>query len=110
VNEAKAGFGFGAELGFVEGVALILPTRPAVIEVVGGGDSVLQVVQAAVEREPVEVVRGIVEGVFAVEVVDPAGEGLVGGESAVGGLPEVRVRGDEAGYDRLRDRPRFGRD
>lgn len=59
----------------------------------------LQVIEAAVEREPVEVVGGIVEGVLAVEVGDPAGEGLIGGESAIGGLPEVRVRGDEAGDD-----------
>ena len=35
----------------------------------------------------------------AVEGVDPAEEGLVGGEAAVGALPEMAVRGDEAGDD-----------
>jgi len=35
--------------------------------------------------------------VAAVEVVDPAGEGLIGGEAAVRSLPEMAVSGDEAG-------------
>jgi len=39
--------------------------------------------------------------VFAVEVIDPAGEGFVGGEAAVGRLPEVAVCGDEAGNDEV---------
>ena len=99
VDEAEAGFGFGAELGLVEGIALVLPGGASVVEVVGGGDAVLQVIVATVESEPIEVVGGIVEGVLAVEVVDPAGEGAAGGEAAVGGLPQVRVRGDEAGND-----------
>ena len=99
MNEAEAGFGFGTKLGFVEGVAAVLPGGSTVVEVVSSGNAVLQVIERAIEGEPIEVVGGIAEGVFAVEVVDPAGEGLVGGESAIGGLPEVRVRGDEAGDD-----------
>ena len=36
------------------------------------------------------------EACTAVEIVDPSGEGFVCGEAAVGCLPEVAVRGDEA--------------
>jgi hypothetical protein len=54
------------------------------------------VVERAQESEPVHVFGRGQGGVTAVEIVDPAGESLVGGEAAVGCLPEVAMCGDEA--------------
>ena len=88
VHETDAGVDGAAELGFFE---LIIQFggfgTSSVGEVVGGGDAVLEVIERAEEGEPVHVLGGGFGGVDAVEIVDPAGEGFVGGETTVGGLP-----------------------
>jgi len=94
VHEADAGGCLGAELGLFE---LVGGGGAVVGEVVGGGDAVLEVIERAEEAEPVEVVGRGFAGALAVEVVEPAGEGAGGGETAIGSLPEMRVCGDEAG-------------
>ncbi len=99
MDEADARRGFGFEDGLFVVVGGVRGGGAAVGEVVGGGDAALEVIEAAEKGEPVLVVGGGFRGVGGVEVVDPAVKGLVGGEAAVGGLPEVGVGGDEAGED-----------
>ena len=57
MDEADAGVGFGAEGLLVEGYALVAGVA-AVVEAVGGGDAVAQMVERALEGEPVEIFGG----------------------------------------------------
>ena len=57
----------------------------------------LEVVECAVEGEPIKVFGARFVAAVVVDSGEPTGECAVGGETAEGRLPEVRVRGDEAG-------------
>ncbi len=59
----------------------------------------LEVVQCAIEGEPIEVFGARFVAAVIVDSGEPTGERAVGGETAEACLPEVRVRGDEPGED-----------
>src|SRR5580704_3347053 len=56
VDETDAGFELGAKLGFIERAARLV--GPAVVEIIGGGNPVLQMIQRAKKTEPVKVLWG----------------------------------------------------
>src|ERR1700722_5026299 len=97
VDETDAGFELGAKLGFIERAARLV--SPAVVEIIGGGDPVLQMIQRAKKTEPVKVLRGRFESSAIVNIVDPREERLIGSEAAICGLPKMAVGGNETRYD-----------
>src|SRR5580704_13522745 len=96
MHEADARLHFAAKLRFIEGISLALPGIAAVVEVVGRGDSMLQMIQRAVEAEPIEVVRRIVDSTLPIQIVDPSRQRLLRGQSTIGRLPQMAVGRDES--------------
>jgi len=96
--EANAGVDLGLVAELIAFVAIAFAPRVASkIEVVRSRYAVLQVIDSAAQREPVEILGLGLAGLLVVETIDPAGECLVCRDAAKGRLPEMAVGGEEAG-------------
>jgi hypothetical protein len=76
-------------------------TLKAVREVVDGGDTVKEMIDAPVQREPVEILRLGAGGHLAVNDTYPFPHVLIGRQAAERALPGVAVSGGKARDDEL---------
>src|SRR3954470_22998169 len=95
MDKADAGIDFAAQLFVLRGTR-----RDIAGEVVDGRDAMADMVEAAVQREPVLVVdRG--EAALATANASPAAQELVHRQAAKGRLVDVAVGGDESRDDKF---------
>ena len=107
VHETNAGIRFPQKVflvvlacvrGWVSWLAGRTPAKGLVVKVVDAGDAMLQMVERAIQGEPVQVFRAGFRH-WGIQGVDPTHQGLVPGQAAEGALPQMAVRGDKAGND-----------
>ena len=84
-------------------VAIVVPAKapmsPSIIEAVSSSDAVFEMVECAVKGEPVKILWLGFAGALVVEAVNPARQRLIGRDATKCSLPEMAVRGEEAGHD-----------
>src|ERR1700760_2570727 len=99
MDKTDARLQLSSKLRLIKMAVVRLPISPAVVEIVSGGDAMLQMVERTQQAEPVHILSAGLTGSLDVQVVDPREKRFISGQPTIRRLPEVTMRGNEPWND-----------